>query len=428
MQAKQRIAVIGSGVSGLVCAHFLQKKHQITLFEANDYLGGHTNTVDISIGGEMHAVDTGFLVFNEKTYPNLIALFKELQVESYATDMSFGVSLDHGKIEWAGSNLDTVFAQRKNLVSPTFLLMLKDIVRFNRDAQRHLDDALVSKISLGQLLTQEKYRSTFKNHYLIPMAAAIWSSAPSDILDFPASTFLRFCMNHGLLQINDRPKWRTVKNGARSYVQKIAAQLSDIRLNTPVLEVTRHNEGQEVWVRTASGISQFDQVVFATHAPDTMRLLSDASLKEKAILSQFRYQSNAAYLHTDTDLLPTNPKVWSAWNYLSKNDEGSDGGQSVCVSYLLNKLQTLSTKTPVIVTLNPIKIPAKKHQIAQYQYEHPIFDQKAIDAQLQLAEIQGENKAWFAGAWSGYGFHEDGVKSALSVLKAFELSPHWARP
>ncbi|MBC3875459.1 NAD(P)/FAD-dependent oxidoreductase [Undibacterium flavidum] len=423
-QRSQKIAIIGAGISGLASAYFLQKHHEVSLFEANTYLGGHTNTVDIQIDQKTLSVDTGFLVFNEKTYPNLIALFAELGVDSYATDMSFGVSLNDGQLEWAGTNLDTVFAQRKNILSPGFLRMLSEILRFNRDAESNLRACSQSGISLGQLLSTQKYNARFANHYLIPMAAAIWSSSPKDILDFPASTFLRFCLNHALLQVNDRPQWRTVKNGARSYVQKIAATLKDIRLNNPVSAVVRTEAG--VQIESPRGIEQFDAVIFATHAPDTLRLLKDPSEEETALLSKVRYQANTAYLHTDVSLLPRNKKVWSAWNYLGTDSNTQNDAQAVCVSYLLNQLQRLDTETPVIVTLNPWQAPAADKLLASFNYDHPVFDQAAIESQRNLSQLQGKRATWFAGAWSGYGFHEDGLKSALRVVNDFQLCPNWA--
>ena len=423
---RQRIAIIGSGISGLTSAYFLNRHHDVVLFEANAYLGGHTNTVEIQLEGKTEAVDTGFLVFNERTYPNLIALLKELDVGSYATDMSFGVSLDNGKLEWAGTNLDSVFAQRGNMFSLRFLRMLRDILKFNAAAQQNLERCIASKITLGELLVQDDYSDAFRNSYLLPMAAAIWSSKPDDILDFPASSFLQFCMNHALLQVNDRPKWRTVQGGGREYVRKIAASLPDIRLDTPVVAV--HRTETSVQIKTSHGEETFDAVVFATHAPDTLRLLADASTEEKAILSSVRYQANTAVLHTDVTQLPRRKKVWSAWNYIggpSVNGSINDM-RPVCVSYLLNQLQDLSIQQPVIVTLNPFTPPALETVLAQFDYDHPVFDNDAIRAQQQLPDIQGKNKAWFAGAWTGYGFHEDGLKSALRVVADFDAMPTWA--
>ena len=423
---RQRIAIIGSGISGLASAYFLHRNHDVVLFEANSYLGGHTNTVGIVLEGKSAAVDTGFLVFNERTYPNLIALFKELDVGSYATDMSFGVSVNGGQLEWAGTNLNSVFAQRKNLFSLSFIRMLRDILKFNGAAQENLERCLASNISLGELLKQDGYSDAFRHHYLLPMAAAIWSSSPEDILDFPASSFLQFCMNHALLQVNDRPKWRTVQGGGREYVRKIAACLPDIRLRTPVNAVHRSESG--VQLETSHGMEHFDAVIFATHAPDTLRLLSDASTEEQALLSSIRYQRNSAVLHTDEAQLPRLKKVWSAWNYLGgPAAEGKEPQmRPVCVSYLLNQLQALPLEQAVIVTLNPFTPPAPEKILAQFDYEHPVFDQAAIRAQQRLPDIQGKNRAWFAGAWTGYGFHEDGLKSALRVAADFGAAPAWA--
>ncbi|MET3106823.1 putative NAD/FAD-binding protein [Oxalobacteraceae bacterium GrIS 2.11] len=420
---RQRVAVIGSGISGLATAYFLSRAHDVTLFEAGAYLGGHTNTVDVTLDGMTHPVDTGFLVYNQSTYPNLIALFKELEVASYGTDMSFGVSMDHGKLEWAGTNIDSVFAQRSNAFSPNFIRMVKDILRFNKAAPDYLQATLQSGATLGELLKAEKYGATFQDAYLLPMAAAIWSSSPNDILKYPASSFIRFCINHSLLQVNDRPQWQTVRGGAREYVRTIAATLSDIRLNTPVTAVLRHPTG--VTVETGSGNMVFDAAVFATHAPQTAQILKDASPTERQILSSVRYQANRAFLHTDLKLMPQRRKVWSAWNYIG--GAKIDGHRPVCVSYWLNQLQQLPFSTPVMVTLNPFELPERTTIHGQFDYEHPVFDHAAISAQHNLSSIQGKNKCWFAGAWTGYGFHEDGLKSALRVVADFGLSPEWAK-
>ncbi|WP_348945297.1 FAD-dependent oxidoreductase [Chitinibacter sp. FCG-7] len=425
--AKQRIAVIGSGISGLASAYFLSRAHEVVLFEAGSYLGGHTNTVEVTLEGRTAPVDTGFLVFNEKTYPNLIALLAELGVGSYATDMSFGVSLDDGRLEWAGTNLDTVFAQRCNLLSPRFIGMLRDILRFNAAAPENLQECLHSGATLGQLLESGQYGAAFRDAYLLPMAAAIWSSSPNDILDFPAATFLRFCLNHALLQVNDRPQWQTVQGGGREYVRQIAATLGDIRLNSPVSRIERTAEG--VLVHFAQkGVQQaelFDAVILATHAPQSLAILADATEAERAVLGAVRYQPNTAVLHTDVKQLPQRRKVWSAWNYLG--GAAVSGERPVCVSYLLNQLQNLPFETPVVVTLNPFTPPAPQTVLAQFDYEHPVFDQAAIDAQAQLPAIQGLDRVWFAGAWTGYGFHEDGLKSALRVVADFGLLPDWAK-
>ncbi|HEX3635727.1 MAG TPA: FAD-dependent oxidoreductase [Paraburkholderia sp.] len=417
-----RVAVIGAGISGLASAYLLARNHQVTLFESAGYAGGHTNTVDVALEGHTHPVDTGFLVFNDRTYPNLVALFAELGVESHPSDMTFSVSLDEGRLEWAGTSLNTVFAQRRNMFSPTFIGMLRDILRFNSSAQRNLEIATQTRASMGELLTAGGYGGAFQRHYLLPMAAAIWSSATADILAFPATTFLRFCLNHALLQVNRRPRWKTVVGGGREYVRRIVGTLDDVRIATAVRGVRRAADGVDVF--TDTGTERFDALVLATHAPTTLRLLEDADPDERRVLGAVRYQPNVAVLHTDTNLLPRRQRVWSAWNYLGSR--GVDGTHPVCVSYLVNQLQPLPFNTPLVVTLNPVTQPAPGTELRRFVYDHPLFDLAAIDAQHRLPSLQGKRRTWFAGAWTGYGFHEDGLKSALRVAADFNALPVWA--
>ncbi|WNC88954.1 FAD-dependent oxidoreductase [Paraburkholderia sp. FT54] len=418
-----RVAVIGAGISGLASAYLLARNHQVTLFESAGYLGGHTNTVDVTLDGHTHPVDTGFLVFNDRTYPNLIALFAELGVQSHPSDMTFSVSLDEGRLEWAGTSLNTVFAQRRNLFSPTFIGMLRDIVRFNGSAQRNLELAIETRASMGELLTEGGYGGAFQRQYLLPMAAAIWSSATADILAFPATTFLRFCLNHALLQMNRRPQWKTVVGGGREYVKRITSALDDVRIGTAVRGVRRDADGVDLF--TDNGTERFDALVLATHAPTTLRLLEDADQDERGVLAAVRYQPNVAVLHTDTNLLPRRQRVWSAWNYLGSRSV--DGMHPVCVSYLVNQLQPLPFSTPLVVTLNPVTQPAPGTELRRFVYDHPLFDLAAIEAQHRLPSLQGKRRTWFAGAWTGYGFHEDGLKSALRVAADFDASPAWAK-
>lgn len=422
MSQKQRIAVVGAGISGLASAWLLSRQHDVTLFEAGSYLGGHSNTVDVTLEGKTHPVDTGFLVFNEKTYPNLIAMFEQLGVASVATEMSFAVSLENPDLEWAGSSLATVFGQKRNLLRPSFWSMLSDILRFNRESTAWLATHPDNQRSLQDFLEAGRYSSAFADWYLLPMAAAIWSCPTGQMRDMPLATFIRFCQNHGLLQVFDRPLWRTVLGGSREYVRKIAERLGDIRLACPVSAVTR--DGDHLRVTHAQGSEQFDQVVMACHSDQSLAILGfTASDGQREVLSAIRYQPNRAVLHSDPALLPRDEKLWSAWNYFA--GQGDPGEQPVGVSYLINKLQPLPFKTPVVVTLNPVREPDPARVLAEFDYAHPIFDGPAIAAQQKLAEVQGENGIWLAGAWGSYGFHEDGLKSALRVVNGLGVKAPW---
>jgi predicted NAD/FAD-binding protein len=421
--AGSRIAVVGAGISGLASAYLLSRKYAVTLFEAGNYFGGHTNSVDLTLDGITHPVDTGFLVFNDRTYPNLIALFGELGVASHPSEMSFSVSIDSGRLEWAGTNLDTVFAQRGNLVSLRFFSMLRDILRFNREAIDNLAQTISTGETLQQLLTRRGYGAAFAESYLLPMAAAIWSASTADILSFPAQTFLQFCVNHGLLQISQRPQWRTVRGAGKEYVARIISTLADTRLRCAVKGIRREESG--IHLIHEHGEERYDGVVLASHAPDSLKMLQDPDNQETSILRAVRYQDNTAWLHSDLELLPRREKVWSAWNYLGKT--AGSRAHPVCVSYLINKLQPLPFKRPVIVTLNPDQPPATQLTHGCYQYAHPVFDKSAIVAQRSLPEIQGKRATWFAGAWTGYGFHEDGLNSALRIAQQLDCLPSWAR-
>nr|WP_028994299.1 FAD-dependent oxidoreductase [Azonexus hydrophilus] len=419
---RQRIAVVGAGISGLASAWLLSRRYDVTLFEAGDYLGGHTNTVDVTVDGFTHPVDTGFLVFNELTYPNLIAMFALLGVDSVATEMSFAVSLRKPELEWAGSNLATVFGQKRNLLRPAFWRMLGDILRFNRESTAWLLSHPGDSRSLGEFLDAGGYSREFADWYLLPMAAAIWSCPTGQMRAMPLGPFVRFCNNHGLLQIFDRPAWRTVSGGARTYVRKLAEQLADVRVACPVSAVTREAAGLRV--THEHGSDHYDQVVMACHSDQSLAILGyTASDAQREVLAAIRYQPNRAILHTDPALLPRQRSLWSAWNYFA--GEGAPGEQPVGVSYLINKLQPLPFSTPVVVTLNPVSEPAPDKILAEFDYAHPVFDAAAIAAQERLPEVQGENGIWLAGAWGSYGFHEDGLKSALRVANALGVQAPW---
>lgn len=429
MATAQRIAVVGSGISGLASAWLLAPQHRVTLFEAASDLGGHTHTVDVTVDGISHPVDTGFLVYNSATYPNLCALFAHLNVASVTTEMSFSVSLSEPDLEWSGSSLATLFAQKRNLLRPDFWRMLADIVRFNRESVAWLDRQRDESLSLRDFLALGGYSRAFAQWYLLPMGAAIWSCPAAQVLDYPLASFVRFCRNHGLLQIRDRPLWRTVKGGAREYVKKLAAGLSDVRLATPVRSLRRDGAGG-VLLATDHGVERYDQVVLACHSDQALALLGEAESHEtretRELLGAIRYQPNRAVLHTDAALLPRDPALWSAWNYSAGRGDANDGGHApVSVSYLINRLQPLPFTTPVMVSLNPQCEPEAGKVIAEFDYAHPLFDGPALAAQNRLAAISGERGLWFCGAWTGYGFHEDGLKSALRVANALGCRAPW---
>ncbi|WP_211452516.1 NAD(P)/FAD-dependent oxidoreductase [Collimonas antrihumi] len=420
-----KIAVIGSGIAGLSCAYRLAiSGQQVTLYEANSYFGGHTNTVEVTLEGRSYGVDTGFLVFNHRTYPTLVKLFEELEIATVATTMSFSVKMPIAgafgvrTLEWAGANLNSVFAQRRNLLSPGYLRMLRDILRFNRQATALALDGMASLMPLGYFLDQYRYSHEFRNWYLLPMAGCIWSCPTAKMMEFPVASFIRFCHNHGLLQVSNRPQWQTVQGGARHYVEKMLAAIPRKHLQTPVTAVSRlrHVAGYQVSVETRNGSQLYDHVVMAGHSDQSLLLLKDASAQEQRLLGSIKYQPNQAVLHTDTSLLPQQRKAWSAWNYQSSSSER----QEVCVHYLLNQLQPLPFKTPLMVSLNPIEAPAPASVIDSFAYAHPVFDAGAIDAQRQFPAIQGQRNTWFAGAWLGYGFHEDGLKSGQAVAQAIQ--------
>jgi len=416
-----RVAVIGSGVAGLAVAHGLADVAHVTLFEAGKHFGGHAHTVDVTLEGKTHGVDIGFLVLNDRTYPQLLALFKQLDVALAPSDMSFSVQVPQTGLEWCGSNLNSVFAQRSNLVRPSFWWLLIEVLRFNRLATREAI-ALESGTAgysgtIGEFLDRHGFGSGFRDGYFLPMVACIWSCPTDQMLRFPLQTLLRFCHNHGLLQISNRPQWMTVVGGSQRYVEKIVHAIPDARLGCPVRAVRRPVQpGESVFVQTDAGTEAFDAVVLACHADQSLALLEAPSQAEREVLGAIRFQANRAVLHTDASLLPQRPLAWAAWNYVRAPDATREGSR-VCLHYLINRLQPLPFSTPVIVSLNPITEPRADCVIGDFAVDHPVFDQAAIAAQERLPSIQGLNSMWFCGAWTRYGFHEDGVRSANAVLQ-----------
>lgn len=425
----RRVAVVGSGIAGLATAWHLSDPARaprtgVTLFEAGDYFGGHTHTVDVTLEGVTHGVDTGFLVFNERTYPRLIRLFEQLQVRTAPSDMSFSVQVPQGSpgrtLEWSGSSLATVFSQKRNLLSPAFMGMLADLLRFNRltTALAHDGRAEALDTPLEDFLDQHGFGRAFREWYLLPMLGCIWSCPTDQMLRFPTATMIRFCHNHGLLQVANRPQWYTVHGGARQYVRRMLERIADARLHTPVNAVRRDAHG--VHVHSKGQWETFDELVLACHSDQALELLGpQASALEREILGAIRYQPNTAVLHTDTSVMPRRRPAWAAWNFESGADAGSPRHR-VCLHYWINRLQPLPFEQPVIVSLNPVRAPREDKVLQSFEYAHPVFDRAAIRAQQRLPLIQGQRNTWFAGAWTGYGFHEDGLKSALAVVDALQ--------
>jgi len=418
---KPRIAVIGSGISGLSSAWLRKDTATVTLFESNPTrFGGHSNTVSVERqGAPAIAVDTGFIVFNDRNYPNLVALFEHLGIEWFDTTMSFALSEDGGRYEYSGSGASGLFAQRSNVLSPRHWRMLLDIVAFNKAAKQVLVDG--SNDTIGEFMRSHGFGSDLIDRYLLPMAAAIWSCPTRTMDSFPALSLCRFYENHGLLDLRNRPQWRSVVGGSRRYVQRMLDDIGRENCHHDAVRAVRGG-GDAVSVETHSGTHTFDQVIFACHADEALSLIVDPPAVHQEILGAFEYQTNHAWLHSDTSLMPSRRGVWSAWNYLASS---GDDGPDVTVSYWMNLLQNLPGDTPYIVTLNPIVEPASEKVVERIEYQHPVFSQAAIDAQKKLDQIQGIDGLWFCGSYCGNGFHEDGIKSAVEVANRMGVEAPW---
>ncbi|GAB2177427.1 NAD/FAD-binding protein [Dongia sp. agr-C8] len=412
----KRIAVIGSGISGLSAAWLLARRHRVTLYESDSRPGGHSNTVTLppAMGGV--PVDTGFIVFNEQTYPNLTALFRHLDVPTIATEMSLAVSMNGGAFEYSGSTLDGLLARRSNLLRPRFWSMLRDIARFYREAPLQARRPEWAMRSLGEFLAHGGYGRAFVADHLLPMCAAIWSAPPRDMLDYPFESFARFCANHGLLKFRDRPVWRTVAGGSTTYVRALLADAPiDLRLNSDIVAVEADGAGAAPVLIDSDGTRhRYDAVVLACHADQALRLLARRTAIQNWLLGAFRYQSNRAILHSDPRLMPVSRRAWSSWNVI----ETPDPSRPVTVSYWMNRLQQLELDRDVFVTLNPTTLPRAESVFAVFDYTHPMFDGRAVAAQSQLWRLQGEGGLWFCGAYFGAGFHEDGLQAGLAVAEA----------
>jgi len=417
---KQRIAVIGGGITGLSAAWLLRDAFEVTLFEAEPRAGGHADTQTPVLDGVEVPVDTGFIVFNNLNYPNLVGFFEALGVAAHDSNMSFGVSKNRGAFEYAGGELPQLFAQPANVLRPRFWRMVRDILRFNTSAPALLNTA--STLSLGAYLAEQGYSAGFVEDYILPMGAAIWSGSVEGMKAFPAQSFIRFFVNHGLLKVSGRPQWRTVTGGSKVYVARVLRDLREV-VYAAVTRVRR--EAGAVVVETAAGARHFDQVVFCCHADQVLAMLEAPAREERNILGAIRFQDNLAVLHQDANLMPRRKLAWSSWNYLTQ--DRADHAQGVCLTYWMNLLQGMKTRLPLLVSLNPNLPIDPARVLLRKTYRHPQFDAEAVAAQAALPGIQGQDRLWFAGAWTGWGFHEDGIASAIRVASSLGVRAPWIR-
>ncbi|WP_033838658.1 NAD(P)/FAD-dependent oxidoreductase [Mesorhizobium loti] len=422
---RKKVAVIGSGISGAAAAWALRPDADVTLYEASHRAGGHTATVDIDYDGTPISVDTGFIVYNELAYPDLTALFSHLGVATHESDMGFSLSLDGGKLEWCGSTLRTIFAQKRNVFSPGFLWMLREILRFNKACIAERDSGTLGNVSIGDYLRTRGFSVGFRDNYLIPMAAAIWSTPRAKMLDYPAASFISFFENHRLIDNDTRPVWRTVSGGSRNYLQKLLAPLgSALRLSSPVKTMVRDAFGITVWAGDDAP-ERFDNVIIAGHSDQALAMLGDASSVEEAILSAIPYRPNRVVLHRDPHLMPKRRAAWAAWNYLRCSCDRDE--PEVSVTYWMNRLQGIDAAKPLFVSLNPVVEPRPELVFGEWMFDHPQYDARALSAQARLDDIQGVRGTYFAGAWTGHGFHEDGLRSGLNAAIALGAAVPWRR-
>ncbi|MCL9774357.1 NAD(P)/FAD-dependent oxidoreductase [Vibrio methylphosphonaticus] len=411
-----KIAIIGTGISGLTCGYHLHNEHDVTLFEANNYIGGHTATVDVDVDGEQHAVDTGFIVFNDRTYPHFIKMMDEIGVTSTPTQMSFSVKNQANGLEYNGHTVSTLFAQRKNWLSPTFYRFVFEILRFNQLAKEFAHNDIASVKTLGSFLNEHEFSDYFCTNYILPMGAAIWSSTLADMRAFPLGFFLRFFLNHGLLDVVNRPQWYVIDGGSRAYIEPLTRGFADkIHLNAPVTSVKRYNQAVEVMVNGES--HWFDQVIFACHSDQALKMLEAPTDNELSILSDMEYQSNEVVLHTDVSLLPKEQRAWASWNYALS--EGCEQ-QMPTLTYNMNILQHIESSSTLCVSLNSANLVDSDKILRTFHYSHPVFTSQSIQAQNRREELFGDNETWFCGAYWYNGFHEDGVRSALDVVKGIQ--------